>query len=358
MKKFLTDRNLHLLLIILSFFVWIFCFKGFVFNQLSLESDAIAYYEHFQYFTDNISRGVYPFWEAGRIKGIPAEFFMRRIGSFNPLFGYIVIQSFFEIPFRFTYLSFLALYYFLGVVGFYLLALRIFQNKTVALVTYLLFMFSSIGTRMFDSYFLLVVIPMIWFFYFLVSFACHQKRHLFIGIIFTLMILATTYVPFFFINILLTFILCYSIFYLKESGRFLQNSFRFVIKNKIFTGLCTICLGVSLMPGILLWQDAGGGLVDKKGPEFALTQRNASGEAENAISVGLETITSWGIEEDILYAVSFEDMRTFKFAILYIPVFAYIILFLGLACRIRKRLLFFFVWGFGTLLIFAHRAPF
>ena len=223
MKKFLTDRNLHLLLIILSFFVWIFCFKGFVFNQLSLESDAIAYYEHFQYFTDNISRGVYPFWEAGRIKGIPAEFFMRRIGSFNPLFGYIVIQSFFEIPFRFTYLSFLALYYFLGVVGFYLLALRIFQNKTVALVTYLLFMFSSIGTRMFDSYFLLVVIPMIWFFYFLVSFACHQKRHLFIGIIFTLMILATTYVPFFFINILLTFILCYSIFYLKESGRFLHR---------------------------------------------------------------------------------------------------------------------------------------
>jgi len=158
------------ILFLITFLIWIYCFKGFALNEFYLESDAIAYFDHFRYFVDNISRGIYPMWEPTRSTGVPVDFFMRRIGAYNPTYSLILILDLIGLPYAQAYLLFLSMYYFLGMIGFYFIAKLIFNDRRSAFLAYLLLMFSSLATRPFDSYITLTVIPMIWFFFFLLSF--------------------------------------------------------------------------------------------------------------------------------------------------------------------------------------------
>jgi len=155
MRKFKQDNllNQSWIVIGLSFLIWIFCFRGFLIRELPLMSDAKAYFEHFHYFVDNLARGVYPLWEPDRNSGVSIDLFLRRIGSYNPLFIFFALLVKCGIPFPSLYFPFLALYYFCGMIGFYLLSKEIFKDSHVALFGYLLLMFSSLGTRAFDSFF-------------------------------------------------------------------------------------------------------------------------------------------------------------------------------------------------------------
>ena len=71
---------------LLSFLLWLFAFRDFIFGNSMLTGDAVAFYEHFEFFYNNITRGIIPLWESSRDGGVPAEFFLRRIGEFNPLY--------------------------------------------------------------------------------------------------------------------------------------------------------------------------------------------------------------------------------------------------------------------------------
>ncbi len=48
---------------------------------------------------------------------------------------------------------------------------------------YLILLFSALGTRLFDSYMMLVTVPLIWFFYFLIAFTQTPRKHLFLGMV-------------------------------------------------------------------------------------------------------------------------------------------------------------------------------
>jgi len=213
-KEIFCSRRMAFLLLA-SFLVWGFLMRGFILNKSLLIGDAAAYYEHFKFYLDNISRGVYPMWESSREFGVPSEFFLRRIGSFNPLFYLILLFNVLGLSYLSSYLVFLTVYYFLGMLGFFLLAQRVLKDPITAFAAYLLLMFSSLGTRLFDSYIVLTLIPMIWFCYFLISFSLQQEKCYFLGITLTLMILATTYVPFYFLTIVLTFLIFFIILYLS-----------------------------------------------------------------------------------------------------------------------------------------------
>ena len=195
-------------LLTVSFALWCFCFRGFLANELSLQGDAQAYSEHFHYFIDNLSRGVYPLWEPTREQGVPIEFFLRRIGEFNPFYLLILVFNKIGIPYFSAYLYFLAFYYFLGMVGFYKVTKQVCGDSTVAFIAYLLLIFSSLGTKVFESFIILIFVPMVWFFYFLISFTREPRKHHLLGIIFTLMVIVTTYIPFYFVTVFLSFLLC------------------------------------------------------------------------------------------------------------------------------------------------------
>jgi len=168
-KSFVASKNLQLMFL-LSFVLWVYSFRGFITKKLALMYDAIAYYGHFQYYLDNISMGVYPMWDPVRNFGVPIEFFLRRICPYNPLCYLILVLDKIGFGFDSAYLIWITLYYFLGMIGFYLIAKHLFRNKTAAFLAFLILMFSSLGTRLFDSYINLVIVPMIWFFSFLSRF--------------------------------------------------------------------------------------------------------------------------------------------------------------------------------------------
>ena len=343
--------NCVAIIFLVAFLVWGYVFRGFLTNTLMLHSDAHAYYEHFKYYVDNIRLGVYPMWEPTRQTGLPIELFMRRIGSYNPFIFLILILNTIGISYPSSYMLFLTIYYFTGIAGFYLLAKQIFQDRRMAFVASMLLMFSSLGTRLFDSYFHLTMIPMIWFFYFLLAFAEKQEKLYFLGITFTTMILVTTYIPFYFMTIFMCFLICFSVFYFRVLQTFLKHGRNFIRNNKFFVCLCTLVLVLSMLPGILLFQNMSKG-------EIVLPPRNYNyantPTPPKTLGVDEYNVTKWGIMEDLLYSASFTDLHRFKFALFYLPIFACILFFLGLFTDINKRLLFFFALG---LLIFLLGSP-
>ncbi len=334
------------------FAVWIFCFRGFLLGELAFDSDAISYYNHIKFFIDNLLQGVYPLWDPTWNTGVPNEFFLRRFNGFNPLYGIILVLRKIGLPHLTSYLIFLASYYFIGMSGFYLLAKRLYQNVYVAYVSCGLLLFSSLGTRLFDSYMLLITVPLIWFFYYLVAFTQNLKRLYFVGLIFSLMILLTTYIPFYFLTIFLTFLFCFVLTYFFKVKEILSRYIQFFKGQKIFVLVCLVFLLASLVPGLMFFNEV------KSTGELSLPQRHSYAQSETgAIEVGLETITSWGMLEDIIYSSVFTDFRKFKFAIIYIPIFGFLVFFAGVFTKVSRKVVFLFIWGIVLFIINSPHTP-
>ncbi|HBR15712.1 MAG TPA: hypothetical protein DD723_09300 [Candidatus Omnitrophica bacterium] len=338
-KEIFCSRRMAFLLLA-SFLVWGFLMRGFILNKSLLIGDAAAYYEHFKFYLDNISRGVYPMWESSREFGVPSEFFLRRIGSFNPLFYLILLFNVLGLSYLSSYLVFLTVYYFLGMLGFFLLAQRVLKDPITAFAAYLLLMFSSLGTRLFDSYIVLTLIPMIWFCYFLISFSLQQEKCYFLGITLTLMILATTYVPFYFLTIVLTFLIFFIILYFKESKILLRRYLSFVQGHKTFAAMCLLALSLSLVPGFLFFQDAGKG-------EIIIPQRHADSTSENQITVDFKRIQEGGTRPMIVLDDTISNLENFTLGQFYIPIFSLLIIAMGAMAPINKKLILFSAVGFS-----------
>jgi len=324
--------------IIISFLIWIYCFRGFITGELAFDSDAVAYYQHIKFFIDNMVIGIYPLWDPSINSGVPNEFFLRRMGSFNPFFMIIVGLRKLGVPHLIAYNCYLAIYYFIGAIGFYKLSKLIFRNTMTAYLSFLILYFSSLGTRQFDSYIILVFVPLVWFFYFLISFVMKQQKHSLLGLTFCLMNLATTYIPLYFLVIFATFVIFGILVYPKESVQFLIRSFSFFDKNKLFSGFCAVVLLISLIPGTLIFLSAGNS-------EFVMPRRGFTAGSEHALEVGRKTITEWAVLEELVYTSAFVDLKMFKFAIIYFPGIIYLLLLLGMFAKINRKLLLMFIWG-------------
>ena len=291
-SKEMSRRLFFIVLFFSAFILWMFCFRGFLLNRLALTFDAISYYDHIKYFVDNISRGIYPLWDPAWNCGVANEFFLRRFGAYNPFF--LLISLFTNLGFSYpqAYLLFLAAYYFIGMSGFYLLAKRVFADRAMAFTAALLLMFSALGTRLFDSYILLAFIPVVWFFYFLLAFGQRPQRWSFLGVTFALMIILTTYLPFYFLTIFGMFIVCYLFVYWKYLRGIISSTLGFLRKNKFFVFLCLLALGVSLLPGALFYRAAGKG--DVVFPSRHYDYQQTSFLSDNQMEVDIVNITSWG----------------------------------------------------------------
>ena len=194
---------------VFSCLLWIFSFRGFIFRKLRLIADAFPYYEHTKFFVDNLARGVLPLWDPTWRCGAPNEFFLRRMGEVNPVYLLMAIADKLGVNASGSYFVFLAGYFFLGIWGFYCLALYYFRDKRAAFVAALLLMFSTFSFNLFNSFIILVFVPSVWFFFFLVSFAKAQERATFFGMIICLMLILTVYIPFYFVTLFTSFCLFY-----------------------------------------------------------------------------------------------------------------------------------------------------
>ena len=330
--------------ILSAFFIWIWCFHHFLSGKLCFTSDAVSYYNHIKFFIDQILKGVYPLWNPYFYDGVPNEFFLRRFGSFNPFYLIIAGLRLCGMPPLQAYTSFLALYWLTGAVGFYVLCRGLLRDQRSAFLAFLIFYFSAIATRLFDSYILLVLIPMVWFFAFLVWFFRTQRAVCFIGMTFCLMLLATTYIPLYFGVILIVWGLLFALLFLDQIPRLVRIKTAFLRKKWGVVLLCMVVLGASLMPGIAMFHKAQAG-------SFVMPARSYAAHAGKALTVSKATVTSWAILEEFVYAAAFRDLTQFKFAVVYFPGFAFVLFFLGLFCKMNRRLLFYFLGMFTLFLL-------
>jgi len=327
--------------ILLAFALWMYVFKGYVMGELSLISDGAAYYDHFKFFVDYFSRGIYPLWDATYYHGLPIEFFLRRIGSFNPFILLIMLFNKIGLAHFQSYILFLNIYYLTGMAGFCLLANRLLGHKMTAFVAVVLLSFSSFSTTVFDSYLIFTYVPMIWFFYFLIAFSQQPQRHFFLGMTFTAMLLFTTY-------ILSTFFVFYLAFYPRAFKRISFQYWAFFKNNKIFVILCLLALAVSLIPGVLFFKEAGSGEIMMPSRSGVYTM-----STENVMKVDRIHILRWAILEELIFSSYFLDnLRKLEPAVFYIPFFGIIIFCVGAwAVGLNKKLGLFLSWGTLLFLI-------
>ncbi len=328
---------------------WVYSFWAFLSRDVQIVSDAVSFYEHLKFYIDNISSGVYPYWDPSWSCGSPNEFFLRRIGPFNPFLLLILIPYRLGLDYWTVFAGFITFYFFFGMAGFYRITLEIIKDEKIATVAFMLLSFSSLSTRVFDSYLTIILTPMIWFFYFGLLFVRYGKESSVLGMTFCGMLLMTTYIPFYFIVLVLSFSLVSFIIFSKESINFFLRLWDFIRRNPLLFLLCIIAVVLSVLPGALFFKFAGEGT-------FSLPLRHFNALDPHVLTVKPQVATYWAIPEDLLYSSFYlQDLRLFDFAVFYVPLFGMIVLFLGIIVRITRRTLFLFLWGF---FLFAMGSPY
>ncbi|MBP9854417.1 MAG: hypothetical protein KBD53_06090 [Candidatus Omnitrophica bacterium] len=332
------------ILMMISWGLWILLFQKFIFGELSLVGDATSYYDHVKFFIDSLSRGVYPLWDPEWCSGVPNEFFLRRMGSFNPFL--LIILAFYKIglPFINAYFIFLVFYWFLGTLGFFCLAQRLFVDVRISFTAFLLLLFSSLGTRLFDSFIILEFVPMVWFFFFLVDFSVRPKRFSFIGMTFTFMLLLTTYIPFYFLTILFIFLLTFLFVCFKQMKIYIHRYLIFIKQHKILSAICIFLILFSLYPGYRVY-------IDGKNNELSLPVRNTHSAQDNILTVATQTLGGGGIVEPLEPSQFFQGLDEMQFERFYIPIFAFMLLMIGLSTKTTKTSLVILIWGLIIFLI-------
>jgi hypothetical protein len=339
------------LLIAAAFVLWAVMFRGYLSSRVALFDDAISYYDHIKFYLDSMARGVFPLWDPVWFCGAANTFFLQRMGCFNPFLFVALFYKIIGIPHTSAYLLYLMTYYFVGCLGFYFLARQVIQDRLGAYTAFLLLLFSALGTRSFDSFMILMFTPIAWFFFFLVAFCQKPQRYSFVGLIFCLMIIATTYIPFYFVLSLATFLFVYVLLYAKTLKEILINSFRFFYQNKVLVLICLAVLLLALFPGYLFFKSGGKG-------DYVMPKRNTNQLVGSVLGVQAQDgANSWALLEDLFFAgFYYTDITQIKFAIMYVPLFAGIIFLLGMTVKINRKILLMFLWIVLLLLICIPKA--
>lgn len=336
----MKNWSLFFLKFALPIFIWLLLFRSLVFGKAMVLLETYTIYSGAKFFTDNIINGVFPLWNPYVMLGYPQKIMLCYFGAYNPIW---LLMPFFQLFGVASYQSFvftITIYFFLGILGFYLLSKALIQNALVNYMAFLLFMFSSFSLVFFpDIQPALVFIPGVWFFYFLVRFVQFWERRYFIGLTFAGMLTVTTYLPFYFITVFLPFSILFALVYFSRIPALFVNFFSFCGKNKLVVVLCSLAFLLSLFPG-------GQAYLSTKNFESVVTFRHFSDEGKfykGAEMDEYDIVSDGGVTArmmtDDLYS-RLDDIPYGNNGFFYIPLFGFIILLIGSLLKITKRLFF------------------
>ncbi|MBF0122841.1 MAG: hypothetical protein HQL21_05475 [Candidatus Omnitrophica bacterium] len=319
---------------VMACFIWLLAFGDYFTGKSTLFSDAVSYFDHTFYFIENIKRGVFPLWDSSWNHGAPNDFFLRRIGCYNPIYLLMALLSIVGVSHPVAYLLVHSLYFFLGAFGFYLLTKTVYKDERVAFGSFLLLLFSTVGTRIFDSYMCLVIVPTIWFLYFLTVFLVMPRRLYFTGLCLSFMIAMNTYIPLFFLTIIFAIGLFWIVFFFREVWSAGQRAVNFFISHPGFSGLLAGLVVVSLIPPLAFFLNTLQGAV-------VLPERHGVSGGAHVLSVDTKLL-SWGVMEDLFFTGYFTDFRRFLLALAYVPFLGVVLWAWGVFCQINRRVLLYF----------------
>ncbi len=344
------------LLILLPFLIWIFLFSDFLFGSIAVNIDTNSNYALMKFYINNIRNGVFPLWDPFLYAGGPFVFTATG-GILNPFVYLIALLTFLGVDYYHAYLIYLVGYYFLGIVGFYFLAKTLLQNEKTALAAYLLLLFSGLGTALFNQVnMILIFVPAVWFFYFLIQFAKYFKKGDFLGLTFSVALILTSYMPFYFVTLFLVFALAFCLMCGAAAKNFIAGFTVFFKKNKLTVALGAVAVGVALVPLILFKILSASGEVVNPSRHCNLV----SGEEcyqktmENNAQMSYQEACSGQLGWRVSFRHLFSHLDKINYAQdgwLYIPIFAYLVAFVALFTFLDKRSLLLLFVGLAVLFV-------
>jgi hypothetical protein len=328
---------------VLACAIWLVLFREYFTGRIALFSDAVSYFDHTHYYLESLKRGVFPLWDYFWQNGSPNEFFLRRIGCYNPIYLWMLLLQVFGLPSLTAYLLTHAFYFFLGTAGFYLLAKAVYKDERVAFTAFLLLLFSAAGTRVFDSYMCLVIVPTIWSFYFAFAFLSSPGRWSLTGLALSFIIAMNTYIPLFYLTIVFAAAIFWVLFFFQEAREAGKKVIGFFARDKVFFSMISAAVVLALIPPLAFFMSTAVGVL-------SLPERHGASTLNHVLSVDTKLL-SWGVMEDLFFTSFYSDFRRFILALVYVPFFSLVLWALGGLCRANRRVLYCFALGIFFILL-------
>lgn len=310
-------------------------------DSVGFASDNIQFFYWTMYHVKSLIHGVFPLWNPFHAWGSPDGLDIRFLGDFNPIYLGIPLLTFLGCPASTAYLIVLTVYFLIGCLGFYFVALYLLKDKFLATLAYILLMFSSFKIAMaYQLCVVIITVTTIWFFVFCFDLMqaknLNQMKRAVFGLTFVLMMIATSYIPFYFITTVMAVMLSLIIFSPKVLGDFIKCIWRFICMHPVFSFCCCIALVLFCIPSYLSYQMI-------QDPQFTLNVDRADPNSSNVAAVTMDMINAGSLTSMISWEELFSDFKSFVNHRGYVSVFAYILLFLSLinqSTRQQRVLLF------------------
>lgn len=294
-----------------------------------------------------MTAGVYPMWNPYSAWGGPELLDMRALGEFNPFLYLVVLFAALGIPFYKAYLLYMASYYFLGGVGLYLLAKLLWRDRLLAYTGFLSFLFSSLGPAVFtENVLIYLTVPAIWFFYFLFKL---QKDNAFtccLGITFCVMVILTTYLPFYFLYILGMFVLASVLFNRRSFWARCQEILLIAGSSPRLSAFCVLAVLCSVVPGVQWYTNA-------QSPEYLLNFQHRQSSQGEFLSVDPGNISAGSISGMMDWDRLISGLNIFpgqETAVFYLSVMVYVLLVLSMFTERARGLTVLFFLGMALFM--------
>jgi len=332
------------LFFLVPLFLWIWLSRDYLFGNIQLGRDARNFFNYANYYVYNIMHGVYPAWNPFSAWGRPNGLHLRTIGELNPFIHIMTVFNSIGVRPYASYMIYLVSYYFLGLMGFYLLARTMFNDKKWAYISVILLLFSSLSQIMFsDPAMILLFVETVWFFYFILEFTRAPSRWSFWGLVFVLMIAMTTYLPFYFLTIVLVWLCFYTVLYFKDLKVNLKIYFQFIKAHKLLFTIGTLFVLLSVTPGLIWYLGDGRG-------EYIVSGRQ-TGTMTVEMTMSSMSHGNYLGHIDLRQQLLGIDSR--GISSLFVPIFSYLLIWLALWNVFNRRLSLFLMIGLFFVLLMA-----
>jgi hypothetical protein len=322
--------------------IWGFLFKDFLTGIIIPNIDSFSTYGSYKYFFNNLFNGVIALWEPYVYLG-RAHIHLAITGTLNIIVLPIYLLHFINVNYYHIYLTYVTTYLLFGIYGFYILNKIILKNNNYALLATCFLMFSGLPAMIFNQIFILLLfVPTLWFFIFLLEFFTTFKEYAFWGIICALMMLIVSYYPFYFICLIFSFLIFYFIIFPRRFLKNLNKLFCFLKFNQTLAILGTLFILIAFIP-IFLFK------ITNDTNELLSPARHACSiieQCQNRAEMQFEEVAFDGsFGERFSGGRLFSHLDKFNYnddSFIYVSSFAFIILFLAMFTVMdRKRLVIF-----------------
>ncbi len=316
--------------------------RDFVFGLIPVNMDTNTIYGVTKFYFNNVLNGVVPLWDPFVSLGRP--FYAIAICNlFNPVTQIVPLLKLIGINYANAFVIYMVVYFFIGCIGFYFLAREILKDRYLAYLAYVGLMFSSLGASMFTQFtFLEIVVPTIWLSLLLLRFARQQDKGNFLGLTFTIMVLTSSYLPFYFMTVFLCFLFVFILLYFREAQKFCINLYHFLFKFWRLSLFCLIGVLVSATP-LLAYKilDAGGDVVAPgRHCQYSTPQECYDRTMGRQAGMSYDEITrsgTLGERLDTQYLFGHTDKISYgSDSLFFVPVWIYAVLGLSFFLRLKR----------------------